>query len=474
MLAPTEIGVTATASVPFITSSMTPTPEREGDLTDSSHHSSTHAVDDEVTSIVRSSMPPPSVLTAAVATTIIADVTFASAPRVGTGQVPPSIFRDSTSTSEANQDITGPSHPVGTQLSTDLFFVSQDVDSKTLHQIYISKWNVINDSTLDDPDICHGVIDHLAPPALFSQLRRKKFEDRCAIQAGWLKERDAEIASLKAQLSLKEAESAEAIRLHSQVAIVEAARASEQNGLKERNMALEGQVVALEFEAATKDSELASSNTHIAKLTQDLSNLQLSCDELSIKASSLEFEKDKLVDQVSKLESTCSELRDKVSSYKLFKEHIEAVRDVQVKVLSDRFTELDANLMGMALHLDEEFYLRYLTTLAGRRWILIRGLKLVVMKCLQSPEYLASLGGAIGRAIYKGMHVGLAAGIDHGKAERDLTVIAAYDPSVEANYMFVVSALRTVNFPILAQLESYKDASIADLMGLLHLEGPAA
>ncbi|GKG20556.1 hypothetical protein Tco_0380357, partial [Tanacetum coccineum] len=86
---------------------------------------------------------------------------------------------------------------------------------------------------------------------------RKKFKDKCAMQAGWLKERDAEIASLKAQLSLKEAEAAEAIRLH-------------------------GQVVALEFEAATKDSELASSNTHIAKLTQDLSNLQLSCDELSI------------------------------------------------------------------------------------------------------------------------------------------------------------------------------------------------
>ncbi|GKC17146.1 hypothetical protein Tco_1013928 [Tanacetum coccineum] len=363
-----------------------------------------------------SSMPPLFVLTAAVATTIIVYVTSAPIPRVGTGKVPP-------------------------KLSTDSFFESQDVDSDSLYQIYIPKWNVTNDSALDDPDICHN------------ELRgRKKFGDKCVMQAGWLKERDVEIPSLKAQLSLKEAEATEVIRLRGQVAIVEAAettRASELNGLKEQNVVLEGQVATLESAA-------------------------LSCDELSIKASSLESDKDKLIDQVSQLEGTCSRLRDEVMGYKLFKEQIEAVQDMQVKVLSDRVAELDANLMGMALHLDEEFYPGYLTTIVGRRWILSRGLKLVVMKCLQSPEYLATQGGAISRAIDKGIQVGLDAGIDHEKAERDLTDLAAYDPSIKANYIFAVSALRAMNFPLLAQLESHKDASIADLMGLLHLEGPAA
>ncbi|GKE04289.1 hypothetical protein Tco_1396307, partial [Tanacetum coccineum] len=62
--------------------------------------------------------------------------------------------------------------------------------------------------------------------------------------------------------------------------------------------------------------------------------------------------------------------------------------------------------MGIALHLDKELYPGYLTTIAGRRWILSRGLKLIVMKCLQSPEYLAALGGAISRAIDIGMQVG--------------------------------------------------------------------
>ncbi|GKD48520.1 hypothetical protein Tco_1277496, partial [Tanacetum coccineum] len=221
----TEIGATSAATVPFVTSSMTPTPEREGVLTDSSHHSSIYAADDEVTSIVRSSIPPPLVLTAVVATTIIADVTSASAPRASTRQLR-----------------------------------SMDYEQ------------------------------------LFAQFNVGMARQSCL---------GSEVR-LQLEHELREAEAAEAIRLRSQVSVVEAtkaARASKLNGLKERNAALEG---------------------------------QLSCDELSFKASSLEFEKDKLVDQVSKLEGTCFELCDEVSGNKLFKEHIKVVQDVQVKVISDR------------------------------------------------------------------------------------------------------------------------------------------
>ncbi|GKG56134.1 hypothetical protein Tco_0577209, partial [Tanacetum coccineum] len=82
---------------------------------------------------------------------------------------------------------------------------------------------------------------------------------------------------------------------------------------------------------------------------------------------------------------------------------------MQIKVLSDRVAELDMELMRMALHLDEEFYPRYLTTIDGQRWILSRGLRLVVTKCLQSPEYLAALGGVIGCAVDKGIQDGLVA-----------------------------------------------------------------
>ncbi|GKE00678.1 hypothetical protein Tco_1388661 [Tanacetum coccineum] len=235
---------------------------------------------------------------------------------------------------------------------------------------------------------------------------RKKFKGKCAMQADCLKEKDVEISSLKAQVCLKEAEAAEAIRLHDQVAIVEAAeaaQANELNVLKERNSALEEEKGAFES-------------------------------KLDIKASSLEVEKDRLVGKVSSLEGICSGLRDEVMDYKLFKEQIKAV---------------------------------------GQRWILSRGLKLVVMKCLQSLEYIAALGGAIGRAIDKGMQDGLAAGIDHGKAGRVLANVAAYNPSAEANFVSPMNALRDVDFPLLTQVASQKDASITYIMGLLRLEGPA-
>ncbi|GJT68194.1 hypothetical protein Tco_1019674 [Tanacetum coccineum] len=108
-------------------------------------------------------------------------------------------------------------------------------------------------------------------------------------------------------------------------------------------------------------------------------------------------------------EGTCSRLRDELSGYKLFKEQIEAMQDEQVKILSDKVAGIDADLMGMALHMDDKFYPRFFYYYCWTRWILSRGLRLVVIKCLQSPEYLAALGGAIGRAIDKGGQDGLAA-----------------------------------------------------------------
>ncbi|GJS58657.1 hypothetical protein Tco_0653441 [Tanacetum coccineum] len=128
---------------------------------------------------------------------------------------------------------------------------------------------------------------------------RKKFERKCQRQVDLLKEKDTEIANLKAQLFLKEAGATEAIRLSSQVVAIkgtEAARVNRLRSLKGQNATLKGQVAALEFATAIKDTELASSNTQITKLTQDLSNFQLSCDELCVKAASFEYEKDKLID----------------------------------------------------------------------------------------------------------------------------------------------------------------------------------
>ncbi|GJT26686.1 hypothetical protein Tco_0906961 [Tanacetum coccineum] len=267
---------------------------------------------------------------------------------------------------------------------------------------------------------------------------RQRFEEICAMQADRLKEKDAEIASLKTQLSLKEVEAAEAIRLHGQIANVEAAEAvrfNELNDLMERNVALERQVAALESATTSKDVKLAYLHLSLISL---------------IFVIFLNYGITIVTLQVSALETTCFGLRDEVMSYKLFKEQVEAMQDEQIKALGDRVAAINSDLMEMALHMDEEFYPRYLTTITGRRWILSRGLKLVIMKCLQSPEYLAALGGVIDREIDKCMQDGLAASIDHGMAGRGLVYIAAYNSSAEADYVAAINALCAVDFPLLA------------------------
>ncbi|GKE87129.1 hypothetical protein Tco_1564604, partial [Tanacetum coccineum] len=94
-----KVSVTAATTVPFVTSSVTPDYisgtglrtrhpwERFVIYSDSSHDLNANAINDEVTFVIRSSMPPPPVLTATVATTITAGVTFSSVYGSGVGQV---------------------------------------------------------------------------------------------------------------------------------------------------------------------------------------------------------------------------------------------------------------------------------------------------------------------------------------------------------------------------------------------------
>nr|GEV24271.1 hypothetical protein [Tanacetum cinerariifolium] len=244
-----------------------------------------------------------------------------------------------------------------------------------------------------------SMIDHLAPPRFFSQLRAMDYEQLLVEFSIGVARQACFNAEIRMQLEheLIEAEDTEAIRLRGQIANVEAvkaARVNELNNVKAKN---------------------------IAKVTQDLSDLQLSCDELSVKASSLEFKKDKLIDQVFVLETTCFGLRDEVAGYKLFKEQVEAVQAKQVKALNDCVAGIDVDLMNVALHMDEEFY----------------------------PPAFFWGGGALCCAIDKGMQSGLVAGVDHGKAGRGLKEIIVYDPSSKANFVSTVNTFCDMDFPFL-------------------------
>ncbi|GKG27825.1 hypothetical protein Tco_0406152, partial [Tanacetum coccineum] len=96
---------------------------------------------------------------------------------------------------------------------------------------------------------------------------------------------------------------------------------------------------------------------------------------------------------------------------------------------------------------------------------------LVIAKCLNSTEYLSTLRAAI---VEKGMHDGLSAGITHGVKGRALTDVATYNPSTEADYLSALQRLQSVNFSLIAELRSNKDANIETIMNLLRLEDTLA
>nr|GEU70024.1 transposase (putative), gypsy type [Tanacetum cinerariifolium] len=248
-------------------------------------------------------------------------------------------------------------------------------------------------------------------------------------------------ACLNAEILLKEAEATKPVHIRIQVSAAEAAEkvyAGEMNALKQKNVALEKEKDSLDGKvelAGERGGVLAGKVGKGYCLFQSLVvDKERELKDLNVTVSSLKSQNDDRMDQVHALEATCSGLCDQVSNYELLKEQIEAFQDAQMKILSDNVASLDVNLLEMALHLEEKFYPHLLTIIYGRRWLLTRGLKLAVVKCLNSQGYLAAFGAVINRAIKKGMQIRLLDGIDHGKACRSLADVVAYNPATEADY----------------------------------------
>ncbi|GJU14043.1 hypothetical protein Tco_1136439 [Tanacetum coccineum] len=231
-----EAGVTSVATLPF---SISATPEREGGdptdsvtgpnlrtvgpaerffiFSDSSHHSSTNASGAEVDSIIMSVVLPP-VMTEAVVTShavSVPSILVSETETKITYLIRPFVFQDSGSTETVRPDVAGPSY----YAKQDLLMGSRELNTETLHQVFVSQWNVLNDSLLDDSDFnvktarqaCLNAEVRIRTEYCLSE--RKRLESECEKQADLLKARDGEIENLKAQLLLKEAEATEAVHL---------------------------------------------------------------------------------------------------------------------------------------------------------------------------------------------------------------------------------------------------------------------
>ncbi|GKC99652.1 hypothetical protein Tco_1169927 [Tanacetum coccineum] len=493
-----KVGIAALPTLPFITSFVSVTPERESEdqtdsmaganlqtitapprfviSSDSSHHSGANIAKAEVDSFARPSIP---LMTVATTVTSIVD----PATTVKEKFVESFVFGGDSSGGGDNHTIGGFSDLTGSDFIIDGIrtVISPDVD---LQKVYVPQWSVTNGSRLDDGRTCREMVDEFAPPEFFASIcgmdhdqlftefnvgaarqislsaelrmraeynirERRRLNYVVEEKNSLLKARNAEIETLKAQLLVKEAEATEAIRLRTEVSkfeVVEKSLQDEVNVLKEQNATLEQESTDL----GVKVADLAAS---VKVREQEVADLDA---------------------QVHELETSSAGLQEKVTAYENCMGKLEEFQDEQIRVMNDKFKKLYVDFVEMAFYLEEKFYPYLLTTIAGCRCLLTYSVKLAIVKCLHSPEYMSAFGAAISRAIEKGMQDGLAAGITHGQEGRVLTDIDSFNPSAESDYIYALQELQDMNFSLLAELKSNKDASTKTLMNILRLDEPLA
>ncbi|GKC01268.1 hypothetical protein Tco_0987404, partial [Tanacetum coccineum] len=236
----------------------------------SSHHSGANVTEAEVDSLVRSTVPLMTTVT-----TVIPPVDSAAATKEKI--VKPSLFGADSSSAGRTDPIPG---GFSDRTSND-FLVGGirtviDPDSD-LQKVYIPQWNATNGSRLDDGGVCCEMVDEFTPPKFFASVRgmehdqlftefnvgaarqmslsaevrmraeynikeKRRLKSVVEEKGELLKARDKEIENLKAHMLLKEAETAEAIRLRAEASNFEAVEKSfqdEVNALNERNTILE-------------------------------------------------------------------------------------------------------------------------------------------------------------------------------------------------------------------------------------------
>nr|GFC82843.1 hypothetical protein [Tanacetum cinerariifolium] len=164
-------------------------------------------------------------------------------------------------------------------------------------------------------------------------------------------------------------------------------------------------------------------------------NLEKEKSELEVKVTDLTASVKVMKQEVADLDAVVTSVKLQNDS---LADQLKKFQDEKIKEVNEKFDELCVDFVDMALHLKEKFYPHLLTTIFGRWWLLTHDMELAIAKYLNITEYLSALGVAIGKSIEKGMQEGLSVGITHG----------------------------SVNFPLIAELKTNKDASVEVIMNL--------
>nr|GEX59637.1 hypothetical protein [Tanacetum cinerariifolium] len=338
--------------------------------------------------------------------------------------VEPSLFGDDSFSAGGNEPTTG----VFSYLTSSYFLVG------TIHTVINPDTNLQKLSTeFKVRAACQiSLSAEVRMHAEYNVKEKRRLKFVVERQGELLMVREEEIENIKARLLLREPKAAKATRLRAKASnfkSVEKSLRDETNALRERN-------AILKKERNAQDIKVTELKNSVAGKERELTGL-------NALITSVKSRNDSLVDQVHELEISSFGLQEKVTVYQNCMEQLEKFQDNQMKVVNDKFDKLYTDFVEMALHLEEKLYPHLLTTISDRRWLLTQGIQ-----------------------------DGLSVGITHGKEGRVLIDVVTYNPFTEVDYIFALLQLQNVNFPLLAELKSNKDASIGTMMDILRLEGP--
>ncbi|GJX58359.1 hypothetical protein Tco_0289749 [Tanacetum coccineum] len=280
-----------------------------------------------------------------------------------------------------------------------------------LEEIYVPEWTVTKGFELNDGRLCANMIDHFTPPAFFKTVRgmeheqlftefnvsaarnlslssevRMRAEYNILEKRKWkslaeekdclLGARDKEIEELKSQLLKAKEESVEVAQLRARVSGLEATENSlrgEVASTKEHNVLLEQECDFLKLKVTSLESTIAEKDHELS--------------DLGASSSSLKSQNQSLVNQVYELETSSTDLREKLEMYEGSLKQLEEFQDNLMRPLKTRLAEIDADFTRCCMRFQESFHQHLLNVVAGQRWLLTHGLKLLV-ECLNSTEYM--------------------------------------------------------------------------------------
>ncbi|GKE87514.1 hypothetical protein Tco_1564989, partial [Tanacetum coccineum] len=193
-------------------------------------------------------------------------------------------------------------------------------------------------------------------------------------------------------------------------------------------------------QVAKRDQRIQAREEEIKKLDQEIHSLKSTNTELQ-----------GLRNQTKNLEAL---LEAKVDMKKAAEaKNVELAKELES--LQAKFSDLqmDARLDKLSIDFDEELYLHMLTAIAGHRWLIGYGLRLAILKCIESSEIRHAFADVVSARLAKGMSEGLQYGIEHGKDDRNLGDVKAYDPEANGKFVKALQDLEDLKYPIVDQLK---------------------